>query len=190
MKKFFILGLGIIALAAVLQACAPAPTSSDIQRRSQEQSLKEAVAQTGLPAITNFREYKLAKDIYEMRDQTGLITYTYLENMIPTVVPGSTALGGKLTYVCVSVGYPLPYATQFTAPVSVQTYNLEGEATGGQVYYGAEILPQAEPNGLFSPSSAEGTWVLCADPNGGDTTTPVYLEPKVIVSQFKFPVDN
>jgi hypothetical protein len=45
-------------------------------------------------------------------------------------------------------------------------------------------LPQADPNGLFSPASAEGTWILMKDPNGKEVK-PVYIEPRIIVSPFK-----
>ena len=43
---------------------------------------------------------------------------------------------------------------------------------------------QAEPNGLFMPSTAEGTWVICAGEKAGDIR-PIYVEPRVIVSPFK-----
>jgi hypothetical protein len=41
------------------------------------------------------------------------------------------------------------------------------------------VIEQQEPNGLFSPSSAEGTWVPCVDEKG--KITPVYEERKVSV---------
>jgi hypothetical protein len=50
--------------------------------------------------------------------------------------------------------------------------------------HGYAILPQADPNGLFAPSSAEGTWVMCKDPGGSDVR-PVYIEPRIVVSPFK-----
>ena len=49
---------------------------------------------------------------------------------------------------------------------------------------GATTLPQADPNTLFSPPSAEGTWVLCVNPET-NKPTPLYVEPKIIVSPFK-----
>lgn len=52
----------------------------------------------------------------------------------------------------------------------------------------AVVLPQADPNGLFSPAPAEGTWVLLKDPNGTDTK-PVDIEPRIAVSPFKLPED-
>lgn len=154
--------LFLVMLAFV--ACEREPTSDDIQRQQQEQMLKEGTSQVGMPAIKNFRERKLLKDILEMRDQTGLATYTYLWSDVQ----------GKLVFFCNSIGYGIPYATQFTNPEKlVRPY--QGE-------FG--VLPQADPNGLFSPASAEGTWVMCKDPNGKEVR-PVYVEPRVIVSQFK-----
>jgi len=118
------------------------------------------------------------KDIYELRDQTGLATYTYLYNEFT----------GKLVFFCNSIGYGIPYATQYSASESVQSYNVP-RTSGGERHYGVERLPQAEPNGLFSPASAEGTWVQCKDPSGKDVR-PVYVEPRVIVSQFRLIPDE
>jgi hypothetical protein len=160
-------------VAVLVVGCTPPRTTQDIQRDEQEKSLREGARQTGIPAIKNFREAKLAKDIYELRDQTGLVTYTYT----------FSELNGVLTFFCQSIGYPIPYAVQFTSPETMQTYNV-ARSEGSTHYYGAERLPQPEPNGLFSPASAEGTWVMCKDPKG-DGVRPVYIEPRVIVSQFR-----
>jgi hypothetical protein len=142
------------------------PSSDDIQRAQQEQILKEGTNQVGMPAIKNFRERKLYKDIIEMRDQEGLVTYTYLWN----------EFNGKLVFFCQSIGYGIPYATQFTNPMKLEVRYNQGVST--------TALPQADPNGLFSPASAEGTWVLCKNPKGPETR-PVYVEPRVITSPFK-----
>ncbi len=154
-----------IAVFLLVGCEAGTPTSDQVQRQQSEQLLAEGTSQVGMPAIKNFRERKLLKDILEMRDQKGLLTYTYLWS----------DMQGKLVFFCNSIGYGIPYATQFTNPQKI-------ESSGHN--YGYAILPQADPNGLFSPASAEGTWVICKDPNGKDTR-PVYIEPRIIVSQFK-----
>ena len=164
--------IGIVVLIGMVVACAPEQTSNDTQRDVQNKLLSEGTAQTGVPAIKNFRERKLLKDILELRDQDGLVTYTYT----------FAEMTGKYTWFCDSVGYGIPYATQYTAPETQQSYNL----VAGQVYYGVTRLPQVDPNGLFSPASAEGTWVLCKDPNG-KSVQPIYVEPRVIVSPFRLP---
>lgn len=164
MKSRYIAFMGIAAITMV--ACEITPSSDKTQQEQQEQLLAEGSAKTGMPAIKNFRERKLLKDILELRDQSGLTTYTYLWSDFQ----------GKWIFFCNSIGYGIPYATQFTNPQKVEHYNSQY----------AVILPQADPNGLFSPSSAEGTWVLCKDPNGTEVK-PVYIEPRAIVSPFAIP---
>jgi hypothetical protein len=160
-----ILSIAALALLGVsLVGCEITPSSDEAQRAQQERILQEGTSQTGMPNIKNFRERKLLKQILEMRDQDGLVTYTY-------TVPETT---GRPVFLCNSIGYGLPAATQYTNPQKVD-YHSTGSVT----------LPQADPNGLFSPESAEGTWVLCSDPNGSGKTRPVYVEPRVIVSPFR-----
>lgn len=136
-------------------------SSDSTQRAQQERILREGTAQTGMPAIKNFRERRLVKEILEKRDQDGLVTYTY-------TVPETT---GRPVWLCNSIGYAIPAATQYTNP---------------EKYVGTTgaTLPQADPNGLFSPESAEGSWVMCSDPQTGKTG-PMYVEPRVITSLYK-----
>jgi hypothetical protein len=156
-----------ILLAAFSADSCDLNTSSDrTQSEQQEHILLEGTNAVGMPAIHNFRERRLLKDILEMRDQNGLTTFTYLFSEV----------SGKLTFFCDSIGYGIPYATQFTNP-----QKLEYRSSNG--YY---PLPQADPNGLFSPAAADGTWVMCKNP-GGPETRPVYVEPKIIVSPFRIP---
>lgn len=140
------------------------PSSDQVQRAQQEKILSEGTSQVGMPAIKNFRERKLVKDIFEMRDQDGIVTYTYT----------FAEQTGALVFLCNSIGYGIPYATQFTNP---QKEVYWGQQNGGVT------IPQADPNGLFSPASAEGTWVICKDPHGPETK-PVYVEPRIVVSPF------
>jgi len=100
----------------------------------------------------------MMKDIIELRDQ-NVATTTYIVDM-----------NGKTHKICNSVGYGLPYATQYTNPSRV-------------VYdsgHGGQVIPQADPNGLYSPASADGTWVLCVSKDG--KPKPVFIEPRIIVS--------
>ena len=165
MKIINIIILSFVMLVS-FSACREYTDSDSIQRKQQEKTLQEGTAQTGMPAIKNFRERKILKDIYELRDQAGLVTYTYLWSEV----------SGKKVFLCNSIGYPISAATQYTSPQK-------------DIYYGTDsaqhlAMPQADPNGLFSPASAEATWVLCKDPNG-DSVKPIYVEPRVISSPFK-----
>lgn len=154
--------ISCIMLVLCAAGCVPKDTSDAVQRKQSEQLLAEGTAQVGMPAIKNFRERKLLKDILELRDQDGLVTYTYVFN----------EMQGKLIFLGLSVGYGIPYATQFTNPMKIEPG-----------YSNLHVLPQADPNGLFSPASAEGTWVLLKNPKGKDVK-PVYVEMRIIVSPF------
>ena len=81
----------------------------------------------------------------------------------------------KRHFLCDSIGYGFPYATQYSnglKPVNIENIS----------HYETVVIQQAEPNGLFMPSAADGTWVMCSTKEG---PKPVYIEPHVIVSPFK-----
>lgn len=135
------------------------------QQRRQEQLQAESDRQVGLPRIANFTEKRLVATIYELRDQADLPTYTY-----------TFGLDGKPRFLCRSVGFGVPHAAQFSNPEKLVTSNI-----GGTTYH---TMPQAEPNGLFTPSSAEGTWILMATKDG---PKPLYCEARVAVSIVPLP---
>jgi hypothetical protein len=153
-------------------------TSDDIQRKQQELLLQEGTSQVGMPAIKNFRERKILKDIIELRDQEGLITYTYL----------FSEQTGKLVFLGETIGYGIPYATQFTNPTKLEAAYLLDKGFNGENLIVTGSIPQADPNGLYSPASAEGTWILMRDPVSSDVL-PQYIEPRIMVFTFKL-ADN
>ena len=154
----------VLVTVLMTVACEQGPTRSDqVQAQRMEQLAAEAASSVGSPAIKNFREMRLMKDIYELRDQDGLTTYTYV----------FAEMTGKLTFFCTSVGYALPYATQFSNPDKM-VHPYRGVAM---------LMPQSEPNGLFMPASAEGSWVMCLDPKT-KAARAVYSEPRLVVSPF------
>ena len=121
--------------------------SAQIERDNQEKSLKVMAQSVGMPAITNFAEKRMMKDVLELRDKMKP-THTYL-----------VGTNNQLTKLCDSIGYGLPYATQYTNPA------------------------HADPNGLYTPSSADGTWVLCLNPKTKQAE-PQFIEPRIIVSTY------
>jgi hypothetical protein len=161
-KKYNLLIAGL-ATAVILTGCdAPQPSSTQIERKQQEQLSLQGVQQVGMPSIINFAEKRMMKDILEIRDQ-DVATTTYIVD-----------LNGGLHKLCNSIGYGLPYATQFTNPQRIARSTETPE-------HGNITLPQADPNGLYSPASADGTWVQCVDSKSGKAKV-VYIEPRIIVS--------
>jgi hypothetical protein len=145
-------------------SCEQRPDSNQVQAEQQERILQEGTAQTGMPAIKNFRERRTLKMIYELRDQEGLSTFTY-------IVAEQT---GKPMFLCDSVGYAISDATGYTNPDKVMR-------DGQQVF---ATMTQAEPNGLFTPDVSDANWVLCLDPKTSKPL-PVFVSSKIIVSAFR-----
>lgn len=169
MKKL-IAGILFVCMMFTFTGCMTEDTSVDtVQAKQQAQVLTEANNQVGMPNIKTFHEKKMLKEIYELRDDAKLITYTY-----------TTALDGRKVFQFKSMGYGLPMSVQFSNPMKFQDgdYDL-GEAWGGI------ILPQAEPNGLFMPDGLSATWVMRVNEDG--STEAVYMEEEITVSQTKLP---
>ena len=165
MKKKYLLPFALLLMAATEgpSGCDAAASTDNKVSQMQAQTLAEAQAQVGMPEIVNFQEKRMMKMIYEMRDQT-IATHSYIVNQ----------MSGCLVYLGASVGYGIPYATQYSNPMVTKTFYQNA----------ATEHPQAEPNGLFMPAEAHGTWVMLKDPTG-DSVKPVYIEPDVIVSPFR-----
>ena len=155
-----------IMLMIGLASCdASPPTATQIEAQKQEQMTLQATQSVGMPAITNWQEKRILKNILELRDQQ-IKTITYTQDW-----------NAKLHKLCDSVGYGIPYATQYTNPQMIAFV---------QSQTGVGILPQSDPNGLYSPASADGTWVMCLNPQTKELA-PVYIEPHVVVSPFPLP---
>ena len=150
-------------------------SGSTRETKATLQSQEQAAVTVGMPALLNYTEKRQLKAIYELRDNANLVTYTY-----------TIDLNGKRHKVCptTSVGFGIPYATQYTAPKAaraVAPVYPSGET--GQWQY--KMVDQPEPNGLYMPSSAEGTWVICLSPD--KKLAPTYVEPRVVVYLFEMP---
>lgn len=135
------------------------------EREYQETLINQANDVVGMPEITNFYEKKLAKEILELRDDSDLICYAYTYNNMT----------GKFTYLGRCMGYGLPYSTQYTRPETA--VYIKGKY---------EILPQADPNGLYLPDGINATWLYLIDENTGESQV-TYIESEITVSQGKIP---
>lgn len=157
MNRFSKISL-VAASCLALAACSrPVNTSADKMEQEQTAQLAAAAArEVPVPAITNFYEKHLLAEIYERRDQADLGTYAYVQG-----------LDGRLTCLGRSMGYGVPYSTQFVNP---------------QRRSGSLVLPQPEPNGLFIPDGMSATWLQLVTPDGD--VEVVYVEPTIVVSPF------
>jgi hypothetical protein len=150
--------------------------SSDLQQSRQTRTLlNEANRQVGLPNIHNFQERKLMKLIFELRDKENVITYAYLKSDYT----------GKLVFIGKCIGYGIPVSAQFTNPQRVVDFEEEGGVKPKYQDTGeVQVIPQADPNGLFMPTSSSATWLMMINPKT-NKPRPVYIEPEIIVSPFE-----
>jgi len=84
---------------------------------------------------------------------------------------------GQVLFTCPAISYPIPADTQLTNPDQLASTYVGGHWIDG-------VVSQEEPNGVYSSSNTDATYVLCLRADGG--ITPVYTEQKV--SLFPFPV--
>lgn len=176
----------LVPVVLLAMGCGRVKQSNDAMlAEQQELLLAEGNAQVPPPSIVNWNEKRIAKLIVEKRDQVDLATWTYTKNF-----------DGKYTFVCESIGYGLPYNTRANNPqhyefISTLTgaYGMSGgwRTTDGRLIWGEHaIMPQPEPNGLFIPDSAKGTWNLCRDPATGKPDV-TYQEEDISVFPYRLP---
>ena len=158
----------ILFVSMLIVSCGEKPDTDRDMQGKQEKITATANQQVGMPAIVNFQEKRNLKMIYELRDQEKLICYAYIV----------AEMTGKLVFIGKCYGYGIPYATQYSNPKKHHEY---------KTVNGGYELEQAEPNGLYMPASAEGTWLLMLDDKG--EPHPVYVEPRVMISPFPLTIN-
>lgn len=84
------------------------------------------------------------------------------------------SITGQFVYACPSVGFPIPADTELTNP----------QAGVGSYY----PLPQAEPDGLYTSTNTDATYVLCVRADG--SVVPIYTEQKVTLFPFEVKIVN
>lgn len=152
--------LVVVGLLFVQGCEAPTPSADREQSAQTAELMSEGNRQVGMPGMVNFTEKRLVSQLYELRDQQDLATYTYVVDY-----------EGRLWHVCDSIGYGIPFSAQFSNPE--RPYRTS---------YGVTGIPQPEPNGLWPPTSSSATWVVCASPDG--QFRPMYVEPSITVSPY------
>ena len=168
MKKICII-LTIISMFILIFFGCERKNRSVAEQQQTEQTniiLDEINRQIGLPNIINFQQKKLMKMIYELSDKEDLICFAYIKSDYQ----------GKLMFIGKCVGFGVPFSAQYTNPQKLQAFDVVG---GWQ----REIIAQADPNGLYMPTSSSATWLMMIDPKTNEPR-PVYIEPEIVVSPF------
>jgi len=147
-------------------------TTDDKQKAATEKLMAESQRQSGLPNITNFQQKKLMKMVYELCDKEDLICYAYLKS----------DYSGKLVFIGKCIGFGIPFSAQYTNPSKYTRVS-----AGSGAVWSAVVMPQADPNGLFMPTSSSATWLMMIDPKTKEPR-PAYFEPEIVVSPFRLDI--
>ena len=165
MKKIMYVLLAMVATFLFLTAssCERQSTAEQDQTKATNQILNEINNEIGLPNLVNFQQKKLMKMVYELCDKEDLICYAYIKSDYQ----------GKLMFLGKCIGFGIPFSAQYTNPQKIE-----------RIYSGVWVaMPQADPNGLYMPTSSSATWLMMIDPKT-NKARPVYIEPEIVVSPF------
>lgn len=152
MKKYFLFLLLPIALLASSCDNTGADTKEASQVNDQQQRF---VDNQPAPQFDWSLERHIMVELYKARND-AVKTYSYVRN-----------LNGQVVFSCKSIGFPLPANDQLTNSEKVDRPDSASRVT----------LPQAEPNGLYSSPSSQGTYIFCINSDG--TVSPSYFEADV-----------
>jgi len=177
MKGKIILGLVVIMLLMLTVGCEYTPSQQETVTKSETKAVSDNMdemnRQIGMPLIDEFFEKKTAKMIFELRDNSKLVTYAYTQN-----------LEGQYVYLGKAIGFGLPYSVQYTNPeklVDVEDFGIQSYQSND-----AANLPQADPNGLYMPEGLSATWLMLINEETGEPEI-IYTEPSIVVTQSKLP---
>ena len=165
-RTFFIAFLASLFTSLFMVSCYTRPNSDTITSQRQETLIMQAVAKIGMPAIKYFRELRMMNRILEERDQ-AITTWTYIWS----------DYNRCFTFIGTSIAYPIPYSTERTSPQKIVRWSSEHRIA----------MPQADPNGLYPPSSAEGAFVEMNNPTKVNATGLVYSEPRISTFPYEVP---
>ena len=170
-KEAMILFVILISILVFVGCFEAQDSASNVQAEATVKLTAEAQRQVGMPGIVNFQQRKMMKLIYELQDREDIICYAYIKSDYQ----------GKLMFIGKCLGYGVPFSAQFTNPMRV----VEGDHELGRNLTGLNYvmtLPQADPNGLYMPTSSSATWLMLLD----DDNEPrlAYFEPEIVVSPF------
>jgi hypothetical protein len=162
MKRTIILLVGV---ALVLVGCS-VKDSIKTDAVNTDRQLQQYQAVQPVPFFNWSQDRAVLIQIYEAKNaarQTWTVFYSAT---------------GVAQAMCPSVGYPIPANTQLTSPDQV--------VGGGSSGYGT--VAQMEPNGVYSTTGANGTYVMCLRPSG--KAAAVYSESWVTAYPYEVAIQS
>lgn len=160
MKRLFV---SLILIAIFLTGCAVTANNKEAGQVNLQQ--QQYVNAQPAPQFTwSLTRHELI-EIYKAKN-AAVSTYSVIYNQYK----------GIIQFQCPSYGYPIPGGTELTNGMAFPSYTNASGYT--DVTYTGGPLPQAEPDGVYAPSTSAGTYIMCRADDG--TAYPVYVEDNVL----------
>lgn len=171
LNRGFVMVVLLVLVALLFAGCSASGDAGaqavEAEAGQQGQGVLDIVLNQPVPDLGGFsRERSVVNNMMLQRNRE-VATWTYI-----------ITREGVVIEVCPSISYPIPYSTQLTNPEMIVDWTTQG---------GYAILPQPEPNSLYSPESASATWVTCVV--DGQKFTG-YMEIEVNAFPFRIKADR
>lgn len=157
MKKVTISGLLLLVLAGCMNQA----------EYKDRETVREQQQQYGIAQPVPTFDWSLERDVviqlYRARNER-VATHTVWRSSFGTVEGD-----------CPSIGYPIPYDTSLTNPLTTLHNG------------GTSVVEQPEPNGLFASKNSIATWIRCVQDDGSEV--PIYVESLVTSYPYAVSVD-
>ena len=160
-KRFYLFSLPFVALVCMgNSSCDTNPDQTATKKEANIVAKQQDIyVNSQPPPVFDWSlERHLLTELYKARNN-AVATYSYVRNQYT----------GKILSSCPSIGFPISAATQLTNPSVAEWHYSQGVWSA--------VLPQPEPNGLFTPAESRGTYVMCLNKDG--KVTPRYYEEDV-----------
>lgn len=165
--------LCLLVLLALV-SCDYKPSSSEVEHAQQEGGIQAMLRNQPVPTLTYSMERQIVTETYLARNRK-MATWTYTRDM-----------QGRITEICPSMGYPIPYSTQLTNPSQLAT-TYANTKTGASNHSIDGVIGNPEPTGLYPPAASEATLVSCVEPDGA--VVPTYWEDRVFAMPYRIKAD-
>jgi hypothetical protein len=144
-KKLIALILALGAVFAFSACTDPSPSAAEQDERSTEASLRDLQKAHPVPkfAYSQYRQ-NLVDIVTAQAEATPTTTFFFNSGVKDPI------------FSCPSVGFPIPGTAQLTNPDQIARASSS---------YGYAILPQVEPNGVYTGETTNTT-TICRDANG------------------------
>lgn len=147
-------GAGLaLTLALSVGACSSYSAPAGNQQESQQQQAD----------TTNLEQSQKLPVVFYSQERANLIDIELAEvNDVRTTTFIKAQANVDPIFSCPSVGFGIPDSASLSNPLQIG-WSYNGWNNGA---YDSGVVGQMDPNGIYAPTSSEGTWVICLDDHG------------------------